>query len=403
MPRSRIIAGIVIVVALSALGYWAYLKYGAPVETAAATPASSPAQAPDGPEVVSAEGRVVPAREADLAFRMSGRVEAIRVRVGDEVKVGDVLVELESADLEAAVAQALAALDLAKANRDTLLAGARPEEIKAAEQRVSAATAAGSQAYSQLKQLQQGATADRVAAAEAQLAAAQAAQKEAQIAYDKIIENIKFLAGPTEEQARFNLNAANEAVAAAQAALDQVMAGADAEAIEAAQAVVWAAGADRNAAAAQLDLMKAGATDAQRAAADAQVAAAEAGLAAAQAALDQVVLRAPFDGVIASLNLEIGEVVAPAAPVIKLADLGRWRVETDDLSETDVVLVTPGQPATITLDAFPDRAFHGQVREIASTSETNRGNVTYRVTIDLDPDGAPVRWGMTAFADIEVR
>jgi HlyD family secretion protein len=66
-------------------------------------------------------------------------------------------------------------------------------------------------------------------------------------------------------------------------------------------------------------------------------------------------------------------------------------------------VVRPGQSVTVTLDAFGDQTFHGVVTEIASTAETNRGNTTYAVTIDLDPTDAPLRWGMTAFVDIDVK
>jgi len=100
------------------------------------------------------------------------------------------------------------------------------------------------------------------------------------------------------------------------------------------------------------------------------------------------------------LGVEVGEVAAPGAELALLADLSSWRVETTDLAETDVALVSPGMPAQISLDAFPDRVFEGVVREIDWVSEDSRGSVTYRVTLDFDPGGLPVRWGMTAFVDI---
>lgn len=55
------------------------------------------------------------------------------------------------------------------------------------------------------------------------------------------------------------------------------------------------------------------------------------------------------------------------------------------------------------LDAFKGQTFNGVVTEISSVAETNRGNTTYAVTIDLDQTEVALRWGMTAFADIEVR
>lgn len=398
MSRPRIVLGIVIIAALAVLGYGAYWRYGAPVDEQPATP-STPAEAVAGPAVVSAEGRIVPAREADLAFRTAGQVTEILVVEGQVVRAGDPLIRLWSADLEAGLAQAEAALALAKANRDALLAGPRAEEIRAAEERVSAANAAVAQASAGLAQLEQGATADQIAAAKAAVAQAEAARQQAQIAYDK---TIPFSLGAAEEQARANLHAAEENLAAAQAALDQLLAGPDAEAIRAAQAAVWAAAAERDVATAQLELLRAGPTQYQQKAAEAQVMQAQAALEAARAALDQATLNAPFAGTLAQINVEVGELAAPGVAVVKLADFSRWQMETDDLAETDIVLVRPGQTATVTVDAFPGRSFTGTVASMAAVSETTRGNVTYRVTIVLDPTEAPLRWGMTAFADIDV-
>jgi multidrug efflux pump subunit AcrA (membrane-fusion protein) len=400
MSRSRIVVGVVVVLILSILGYLGYQNYLAP-EPPTPTAAAVEAQA-ESPTIVTAEGKIVPARDATLAFRLAGRVAEILVIEGGVVKEGDALIRLENADLQAAVAQAEAAVSLAEANRDAVLAGARAQEIESAEKQLSASNAAVAQASAQLTQLQEGATPDQIAAAQAAIAQAEAAQKQAQIAYDKIIENIKFLAGPTEEQARFQLNAANENLAATQAALTQLQAGADDDAIKAAQAAVWAAAAQRDAVEAQLELLKAGATDEQKAAADAQVAQARAALGAAESQLAQTGLRAPFVGIVISLNIEVGEVVTPGAPVLVLADLSRWRVKTSDLSETDVVLVRPGQTVAVTLDAFAGQTFSGVVTEIGSLAETNRGNTTYPVTIQLVATDVTLRWGMTAFVDINV-
>ena len=119
--------------------------------------------------------------------------------------------------------------------------------------------------------------------------------------------------------------------------------------------------------------------------------------------LEDTELRAPFAGTIASLDLDIGEQVAAGTPVARLADQSEWHVETDDLTETDVVQVAVGQPVKVTVDAIPDQEFDGVVTEVAPRSETKRGDVTYTVTIELtDSDDLLVRWGMTVFTDIDV-
>lgn len=416
MSRTRILIGLVIVAVLAGLGYVGYQKYLAPAQ-GAPTPTSnaSLSTTPEAPSVVSAEGKIVPARDATLAFRMAGRVEKISVKEGEAVKEGNVLIQLESADVragvaqaQAAVAQAEAAVALAQAQLDQITAGPRPEEIAAAEAQAKAASNAVGQAVAQRDQVAKGATDDAIAAAEAQLAQAQVQRKEAEDAYQRLMDSK--IHGWMEEQAILRVNAANEAVAAAQAALDQLKSGASPELVQAYNSAIGVASQQRKAAEAQLALLQAGATKAQVDAAMAQVDQAKAGLeaakaalAAAQAQLDQATLKAPFAGTVVSLSTEVGEVVTPGAPVLVLVDEAKWRMKTNDLSETDVVLVRPGQSATATLDAFGDQTFHGVVTEIASIAETNRGNTTYAVTIDLDPTDAPLRWGMTAFVDIDVK
>lgn len=397
----RLIVSAIVIVLLVLIGYAGYRTFLAPVPETA-TPRSQAAATQASPQIVSAEGKVIPARDATLAFRMGGQVAEILTPEGEVVTKGDVLIRLEDADLQAAALQARAAVALAQANLDQVKAGPRPEEIASLEAQLKAAQAAISEAVARRDEAAKGPTPDAIAAAQAQLAQAQAQQKEAQIAYDRIQENIKFLAGPTEEQGRFRLNAANQAVAAAQAALDELNKGASANVVKAYNSAISAAVYQRDVVQAQLDLLTAGARAEQIAAAEAQLDQAQAGLEAAQARLDQAALTAPFDGTVMRVEIETGETASPGVPVLLLADVSRWRVQTSDLSESDVVLVEPGQTVTVTLDSFTDRTFTGSVADIASVSETNRGNVTYAVTIQLDPTDAPLRWGMTAFADIHV-
>ncbi|MCC6190712.1 MAG: efflux RND transporter periplasmic adaptor subunit, partial [Anaerolineales bacterium] len=412
MSRARVFISLLVVVLLASAGYWGYQTYLAP---APPTPSPEPAGAstPALPALVAAEGRLEPARSATLAFRLAARVAEVLVQEGQPVEAGQTLIRLESADLDAAVAQARAAVSqagaavaqaqaavaVAQAQLDQVRAGPRPEEIATAEAQLKAAQAAVGQSVAQRDQVTRGAEAGQVAAAEAQLAQALAQQKELQIAYDQVLDDIEFLAGPTEERTRFQLNAANEAVAAAQAALDQVLAGASAQTIQAYNSAVGVSAYQRDAAAARLALLKAGASPEQLAAAEAGLEQAEAqvrqaeaalemasaGLAAAKAQQAQATLAAPFAGTVVRLDLEAGELATPGAPVVELADLGAWRVRTVDLAETDVVLVRVGQTAAITLDALADETFTGRVTEIAAVAETNRGNVTYAVTLELDP------------------
>lgn len=96
----------------------------------------------------------------------------------------------------------------------------------------------------------------------------------------------------------------------------------------------------------------------------------EARVFAAQAALDRTILRAPFNGVVAEVTGELGEYVTPSPPgiptppAVDLIDYSCIYVSAP-IDEVDAPAIRVGMPARITLDAFPNRVFPGQVRRIA--------------------------------------
>jgi len=293
--------------------------------------------------------------------------------------------------------QARAALDLARANLAQLEDGARPEQITQAKASLRMTEAHLSAAIADRDRLTGGANDALIAAAQANLAATQVEQKLARDAYDRIEQNK--VVGTLEEQARFRLNAANQAVQAAQKALDDALSGSSFS-VRAAQANIAAAMAQRDLAQAQLDQLNNGATKSQLAAAEASVAQAEAAVQAAQAALNETSLVAPFDGTIAQIAVDAGQVIAPGFAVLSIADMDAWHVQTDDLSEVDVVKLTVGDPASMTIDAIPDETLEGVIVSITPRAETKRGDVTYTVKIDVTGDDPRLYWGMTVQVEI---
>jgi len=409
MNSKQLIGLIVGVIALSAIGFAGYQRFLAPMPP---TPTPTPAAKADT-AIVSAQGFVEPTRSSDLAFRSGGRVAEILVAEGDQVKQGQTLVRLQDDQLQAAVAQAQAALDFAKANLDQVQQGARTEDITAAEGQVKAAEAQAAAAAAERNRLTGGATDAAIAAAQAQLSSALVEQKLAQDAYDKVTQCVTISKGgqkdtvcpglgTPEEQARFRVNATNEAVNAARSALTEATKGSSQQ-VQAAQANVAAAQAQIDIAQAQLDRLKAGATEAQIAAAQANVAQAEAGRQAAQSALNEATLIAPFDGTIAQIDTETGQVVGPGVPIVSMADLSKWEIDTDDLTEVDAINVQPDQAVTITFDALPGVKLDGRVWAITPKSQTKRGDVTYTVKIVIENPDPRLKWGMTAQVDIQVK
>jgi len=348
---------------------------------------------------VSASGSVEPQARVSLAFEVVGRVAEMPVEVGDRVEVGDVLARLDTGQLTLQVHQAQAALALAEAQLAQLRAGPQPDDVEAAEADLRAAQAQVSAAVANRDQLERGASDAQIAAAEAQVASANLQKEVTQDAHDRIVHGDSD--ETAKEQARYDLYAAEKALAAAQAALDEVLAGADADEIRAARANVAAAVAQRDAVQAQLDLLLAGTTDEQITDAEAQVAQAQATLDLAELSLEQATLRAPFDGVVAAVNVTTGEMASAGLPAIILVDTSRFRVIVS-VDEIDVGQLWEGQIADVTLEAFPDVVVNSTVERIAPAATIEGGVVYYDVVIRLAPTDVPIRADMTVNATIVV-
>ena len=171
-----------------------------------------------------------------------------------------------------------------------------------------------------------------------------------------------------------------------------------------AQADVESAYAQFRQAQAQLDLLRAGGRAEDIAVAEADVAQAQVALAEAQNALEDAVLKAPFDGTVGLVLVQAGEVAAAGMPVIRLGDLTQLYVQTEDLGEGDVNRVKVEQEATVRVDAISDQTFTAKVIRIAPAAVDLRGDKVYTVMLELEKgQEAGLRWGMTAFVDIQVR
>lgn len=140
----------------------------------------------------------------------------------------------------------------------------------------------------------------------------------------------------------------------------------------------------------------------------ARIRAAEAELRYASATLESTVIRAPFTGTVLRKEAEVGEVVAPSVgggltrgAVVTMADLRTLEVEVD-VNEAYIARVTGGQGARITLDAYPDTAFRGRVRQVVPTADRQRATVQVKVSIlDHDPRILPEMGARVDFLEPE--
>ena len=461
MNWKRILVGVVIVAIVAAGIYVVYTQFFAPEpeeDVVVADEDNTTDSLVTSLGRVSAEGQIVPLRDVLLSFQTGGEVVEVIADKGSVVASGDPIIRLDTTDQEIALVQAQAALAIAEANQHAAEAGllaaqtgeraanvgqqaaevslalvrAEPTtaEIALSESAVALAEAGVGQASAGQGVVLQGPTNSQIRAAEAELQAAEAQLLPVRDALDKLLRE-ESNDEDAVEQAQLNYNAAVANVNAAKAALEEAREGANSGQRTAAFGNVASAAAQRDAAQANLEKLLAGAREEAITVAEADVAQAEAaiaeaalavlqaesavtqaeaGIVQAEAAVDSAMdnlesmtLSAPFDGVVADIAVEPGEVVSSGVPAVTFADFDGWRVKTTDLQELDVVELQVGDPVEISIDAIPGEVLNGMVSSIANTSQITRGDVTYEVTITLDDtQDLPLRWGMTVFVDVDV-
>lgn len=398
------------------------------------TSAQTAAQPSDSGDV-TAEAYVKPIKHAALGMQASGIVEEVFVAEGDYVEEGQTLLRLDALQLQANLIQAEATLNKAVAALADLKAGSRAEEIAAARAVVEshqarlqqlteqprnedaiAAQAALQAAQSVVADLLDGPEEELLIIAKRERDNAQAALQVAQSAYNEV----KWATDIARRPESVNLHMATNTFEAAEANYQEVAKGADAAELANAYAQVEAAKSRlahveipareseislveaqiRNAQS-QLDLLIAGPRAQTVMVAEVDVEIAQASVQQIEAALADTELKAPFAGVIASLDVEVGEAVAAGAVVLQLGDTTGWEIETDDLIDLDVVKIAEGSRASVFVDALPDVEITGTVTRIKQFGETKFGDMTYTVFIEPDQNDERLRWNMTAEVIIE--
>ena len=383
---------------------------------------------------VSAAGNLALVSERSVALTVDGVVAEINIAVGDTVKAGDLLLTLDKTELERAVTQAELNVEAAQIALAELQTPATTSEIAVAEANLV-------EAQENLADVRAGPSAEELAAARSALAAAQAGYSELQ-------------AGPSDAeltQLSATLKKAEVTLAEAQRAYDQVAwrndigmtsqaadlqsATIDYEAAKAAYAETTASASTSDLqsalsniqnAQATLNALQNSPTTAEIATAEAQVTDAEATLAelqtgatanalrSTQITLQQALIEletayrdlagatvtAPIDGVVLSLNAELGVRSATGAIVATLADPTQLDLVIS-VAEADIAHVDVGQNATIEIDALPGQSFTGVVQRITPATDSDATAVSYPVTIRLtEGDLTEVLPGMNAVATL---
>lgn len=141
-----------------------------------------------------------------------------------------------------------------------------------------------------------------------------------------------------------------------------------------------------------------------------KVAEAQLAVATAQAARDRTnlaytVIRSPVSGVVVSRDVDVGQTVAASfqtPTLFKIAqDLSKMQIDSN-YAEADVGSIRVGQPAIFRVDAFPNRSFHGVVRQVRLNPTTQQNVVTYDVVVSVENPDQVLLPGMTAYVSITV-
>ena len=328
---------------------------------------------------VSGSGDIDVSNEARVVFGTGGMIDKIFVDEGDEVTEGEVLAKLDTVPLELALTQAQAALAQAQA----ALAQAQIARTQA--------------------QIAQAPAQAALTQAQAALTQAQAARTQAQIELNMAEDNLEDAEDLFRRLKRF-LDRNDSKLEAAEvlfetAELEFEVAEAQ---FEVAELQLGAAGLQFEIAGSQLEVVEPQleAAGLQLGAAELQLEAAEQALEEAQKQLDRVTITALFDGTVVSVDVDEGDTVSTATPIVHLIDLSSIELEAG-VDEIDIADVKPGQRAVISLDALPDLQLEGEVASIGLMPTVEAGVVIYDVTISFDvTEDSDLRVGMSATVDI---
>jgi HlyD family secretion protein len=308
--------------------------------------------------IVTASGEIKPKNYINLGANAQGPITQLLVKEGDHVRKGQVVARIERIQPQAELEAQRAAVASSMADASAAEAG-----VNAQDQVIATAQATLDHSKSDLE-----------------LARANFER------YDQLYKN-QLIARQEYEQYRATLNAAEAGVRESSARLSQVR-------------------AQREQIAAQLNSVQRHVTQAE----------------ATQRRVTDVLAKfdvvAPIDGVVTNLPVRMGETVVPgiqnssASTVMTIADMSLITAEVK-ADETDIVSVQLGQDATVTIEAIPNRTFHGKVTEIGNTAILRSSGLAasqsttssqeakdFKVVIALDDPPAEIRPGLSATAKI---
>ena len=358
-----------------------------------------------------------------VSSRIPGTVLAVPVEDNQQVKAGDLLVQLDPADYRIKVQQAQAALTVAQRQAETAQAGislsgqtAQGQNTEA-QGNISRAQAAISTAQAAVTEAQSG-----VPVAQAELSQTQA--NLSKVKADLTRYRSLYSSGAVSQQQLDSAQAAYDTALAQKNAATQRVNQSQAKLAQAQQGVSEAQ-AQLEASRGSLQQAQAGGQQTeisrrQYAAANAAIAQAQSSLAEAQLQLSYTNVKAPAAGRVGRKTVEVGERLQAGQPLLAVVGNDLW--VTANFKETQIAKMHMGQPVEVKLDAFPSHAFTGKINSLSPASgaefallppDNATGNFTkvvQRIPVKVVLDAESVRGyeaqitpGMSATVAVEIQ
>jgi RND family efflux transporter MFP subunit len=338
---------------------------------------------------------VVEGEISDVGASITARITRLAVQEGDAVTRGQVLAQLDTRDLQAAVSSRQAAVTAAEQRAASLqhVAATEARQFRADVERARANLQA---ARANLAQVAAGARIEDIAAQRAVVEQARVQVEAGRREYDRMERLYRegAVSQVRRDSARTEYETAVAQLEAQQQLLRKLEAGSRVEEVEVARAQVQIAEAALRQAEAGQGLIAARQNDVNAALANASEA--RAALQAARAQLADATIYSPLSGVVARKHREVGEIATPFESIYSIASLADIRVIAE-IDAEDVAAVDVGQTVTITIDAYPGREAVGEVVQVAEVAEPKEvGRVRAKVVrtyIELRSSNLPLRPG----------
>ena len=336
-------------------------------------------------------------REVRVGSKVGGRIAAVLVEEGQEVKADQPLVRFDIADLETQRAQAEARIAQQQARLEKLLHGARPEEK-------AQARAATETARANLDAIKNWPRPEEIEQARASLAAAEADQNNAQTAFERTrqLRSTGDISQQELDAAKFRLDNQRARRDAEKKKLDLLLNGSRKEDIRAAEEKLrQSQEAER--------LVDAGPRSEEIADARAQLAEAQARLEQLKVQLKEGEVTSPANATVEVLSVRPGDLLTPNQNVARLLEKDQIYVRVY-IPEPQLGLVKVGQKARLKVDTFADRTFDGVIEQISTQGEFTPRNIQSRdernhqvfaVKVRIDNREGKLKSGMAAEVTFE--